>query len=388
MAENTFPFMSEDWAGLQETYWKAWADMARLGPGMQGYAAPPPWGDMLDQWWRLASPQAPEPVRDFYGRLIDEGKAYFQLTESLLGMFSHAGQDLTEWRDSVDTAFADMKRHIGGTDGEGRDALHQMLAAFWELPMDTWQRTAAVMSGAPGDFMAPLKEAVGGPVDAAREQVHRFLSAPGLGYTREHQEQYQVLSRLELEYQAAMEAYAASHAHIARRSVDRFQEAVMARVEKGERLDTLQAVYDLWVDSCEEAYAEHVFSDDYAKVHGRVVNSLMALKRHSRAMVDETLGMLNMPTRKEMNTLQARFQDLRRDLRAMQASQGVTEDAGTPVEATAPTRRAAAKKTAAPGRTASKQASPGPKAPEAAPKAVPRRKTAAGRTTSTGRAKS
>lgn len=173
----------------------------------------------------------------------------------------------------------------------------------------------------------------------------------------------------------------------------------MARVEKGEPLDTLQAVYDLWVDGCEEAYAEHVFSDEYAKVHGRVVNSLIALKRHSRAMVDETLGMLNMPTRKEMNTLQARFQDLRRDLRAMQASQGVTEDAGTPVEPTAPTRRAAAKKTAAPGRTASKQtggptkaaskqASPGAKAPEAAPTVAPRRKTAAGHTTCTGRAKS
>jgi len=388
MAENTVPFVSEDWAGLQEAYWKAWADMARLGPGTQGHAAPPPWGDMLDQWWRLASPQAPNPVRDFYGHLIEQGKAYFRLTENLLGMFSQSGEDLSKWRGSVDAAFTDMKRQLGGTDGEGRNALHQMLAAFWELPMDTWQRTAAVMSGAPGDFMAPLKEAVGGPLDAVREEMHRFLAAPGLGYTREHQEQYQTLSRLELAYQAAMEAYAASHAHIAKRSVERFEGAVKARAEKGEPLDTLQAVYDLWVDGCEEAYAEHVFTDEYAKVHGRLVNSLMALKKHSRAMVDETLGMLNMPTRKETTTLQARFQELRRDLRAMQASQGVTEEAGKPVEPTAPTRRAAAKKTAAPRRTASKQASPPAKARAAASKAAPGRKTAAGRTTRTGGAKS
>ena len=100
MAENTFPFMSEDWAGMQEAYWKAWADMARLGPRHTGPRCAPTVGRHARpvEARRLVSPQAPDPVRDFYGHLIDEGKAYLQLTENLLGMFSHAGQDLTEWR--------------------------------------------------------------------------------------------------------------------------------------------------------------------------------------------------------------------------------------------------------------------------------------------------
>lgn len=370
MTDKTFPFMSEDWLRLQETYWKSWADMAHLGPHTQDQPARPPWGDMLDQWWRLVSPQAPNPARDFYAHLVDQGKAYFQLTENVLGMFSPGGQDVTKWRGSVDAAFADMKRHLTGTDGEGRNALHQMLAAFWELPMDTWQRTVAVMSGAPGDFMAPLKGAVGGPLAPVREQMERFLAVPGLGYTREHQEQYQTLSRLWLAYQAAMEDYAGSYVEIAKRSVERFQEGVTARAEKGEPLGTLQAVYDLWVDGCEEAYAEHVFSDDYAKVHGGLVNSLMALKRHSRAMVDEGLGMLNMPTREELNTLQARFHELRRALRTMEAAQGLTEVSGPPAKPAVPA-----------GRLGAKKASPRAKAPKAAPRVAAKRRTGAVPTT-------
>ena len=37
-----------------------------------------------------------------------------------------------------------------------------------------------------------------------RDQIDRFLSVPGVGYTRESQEQYQRLSRLLLDYQQAL----------------------------------------------------------------------------------------------------------------------------------------------------------------------------------------
>jgi hypothetical protein len=67
------------------------------------------------------------------------------------------------------------------------------------------------------------------------------------------------------------------------------------------------------VQSCEEVYADQVRTPRYAQLHGRLVNALMALKRHQGMMVDEALGAMNMPTRAELRTLQDRVQEDRRE---------------------------------------------------------------------------
>jgi len=67
------------------------------------------------------------------------------------------------------------------------------------------------------------------------------------------------------------------------------------------------------VDCCEEVYAEYVMTDKYVKVHGDMVNSLMAVKQQGRKMMDDTMGSLNMPTRREIDTIHQRVQQLRRD---------------------------------------------------------------------------
>ncbi len=48
-------------------------------------------------------------------------------------------------------------------------------------------------------------------------------------------------------------------------------------------------------------------------------SSTMARPCFLTAMVDEVLGMLNMPTEQEINTVQARFQELRRELRTLRS---------------------------------------------------------------------
>jgi regulator of replication initiation timing len=60
-------------------------------------------------------------------------------------------------------------------------------------------------------------------------------------------------------------------------------------------------------------------SDEYQTVYGDLVNSLMALKRHLALMVDEGLEAMNIPSRSEINTLQKRQQELRRENHALRA---------------------------------------------------------------------
>ncbi len=124
-------------------------------------------------------------------------------------------------------------------------------------------------------------------------------------------------------------------------------------------VDSARGLYDLWVGCCEEVYAEQVMTPEYARIHGRLVNALMALKQRLSIMVDETLGALNMPTRSEVRTLQDRLQEtrrenkaLRRDLEELKAridTLGGAESTATAQTSpkTAPRRKTVAKKTAA-----------------------------------------
>ena len=320
MTDNSFPFLNNDWLKLQERYWQAWSDMNRFtsGTGAARTSSSRPWNQAIDQWWEAVSPKVSNPAQDFIGHLVGQGKSFFSLSENLLSSFTQASKvPGGDWQRLLDKAFTDMKTAVGATVPNGQESLGEMLA-FWELPMDTWQRTMSVMSGVPGDLMQPLKSLTSHQqLTPVRDQLNKFLSVPGVGYAREHQEQQQKLMQMLLDYQAAYEAYEAEYAKIAESSVERFQSKVMEAIERKESVDTLQGLFNLWVDACEEAYADRVFSEEYARVHGRLVNTLMAVKKQGQAIIDEALSMLNIPTREDMTSVQERYQGMRRELREM-----------------------------------------------------------------------
>lgn len=319
MTDNAFPFLSSDWLKVQERYWQAWNDMTRFTSGASGAraAASQPWSQAMDQWWTAVSPALSSPVQNFFGHLVDQGKSFFGLSENLFSGILDASKAATsgaDWQRLLEKSFADLKTAAGATLPDSGSSLGKMLA-FWELPMDTWERTMSVMSGVPGDFMQPLKTLTSQQQAPVREQLNKFLSVPGVGYAREHQSQYQKLMQLYMDYQTAFDVYSAEYTKIGNASVERFQSKVTEAIGSDKPIDSMQSLFNLWVDACEEAYADQVSSDEYAKVYGRLVNSLMAFKKQGQALADETLGLLSIPTREDITTLQQRYQMMRRELR-------------------------------------------------------------------------
>jgi polyhydroxyalkanoate synthesis regulator phasin len=82
-------------------------------------------------------------------------------------------------------------------------------------------------------------------------------------------------------------------------------------------VNSVRQVYNIWVDACEEVYAEYAMSDAYAKRYGEMVNALMAVKQQGARLVDEWLEAMNMPTRSEIGGLQRRLHDSRSDYRKL-----------------------------------------------------------------------
>jgi class III poly(R)-hydroxyalkanoic acid synthase PhaE subunit len=75
----------------------------------------------------------------------------------------------------------------------------------------------------------------------------------------------------------------------------------------------MRELYDQWVEMSEAAYSEFVMTEEYQKHYGHLVNSLLALKHQMSRMVDQTMEAMHMPTNAEINTLQCRQQELRRE---------------------------------------------------------------------------
>jgi len=310
------PFWDQDWMEANRRYWEGWTRVWRQPavPADSDPATAPPepgWAEALGRWWQLMNPATPLGSREVFERLIEQGKQFLRFGEGLSSALAGGGsgfQSTEEWRRAW-RAIAESWQS-GFTMPSGGPGV----AAFWTLPFDTWSRTASSASVFPGDFLGSHKpEAWGRLADGWQHDLERFLSVPALGYTREVQEQGQELTRLALEYQRALQAYADTFRTLGLDTLEGLEELG----KRGEPVTTLRALYDLWVDSSEEAYFALVATDSYAEAYGRMVNKLMALKKHGRTMVDEVVGAMGLPTGHGLNTLHQRQQELRREVVAL-----------------------------------------------------------------------
>ncbi|MCP4698138.1 MAG: class III poly(R)-hydroxyalkanoic acid synthase subunit PhaE [Gammaproteobacteria bacterium] len=324
MTEQT---SNPDWLSAQQEFWNAWFNLGKQtvaqSPASAGTAAPAQaWTDALDLWWKTVQPQVPSDSRAVFDRFIDQGKNYFQFNENFLKTFeqlSAAGSSVTDWQSFWNKALAQLKQNFSETDFINPDMM-----GFWEMPLENWQRTMSSVSAFPGDFFkgvgtADMRSPPG--TDAFRENINRMLSIPGLGYTRERQEQFQDGMHLWLEYQKAEQKYADIFNKMGMYTVERLQEKLQARDKKGEAIADMRTLYDLWVDAGEEVYAEIVTTEEYADINAALVNTLMAWKQHMRMILDNLLSSFNMPTRKEVDVLHARIHQLRKEAGKLRETQ-------------------------------------------------------------------
>ncbi len=312
--QGIFP---NDWLELQRKYWDGWTEMSRKSAGFDTSNITAPWEGALDHWWQAMSPAAAPASKEFMERLIEQGKVFFRMGE----LFTRgvAGNSASDGWLEVTKSLEDLQEKFRNSVDDSGDTLHRMMA-FWELPYDNWQRMMSSLAPTPGDLLRNM------PHDQMRGHLDKLLSAPGLGYTREEQAQYQDLMRRAIDYQKVLNEYLIFYSRLGVKAVERMQGYVKGVVESGKSIDSARALYDGWVDCCESVYAEEVASPEYAQIHGHLINAQMALKHRMSIMVDETLGTLNMPTRSELRTLQVRLQETRRENKSLRrALQDLTD---------------------------------------------------------------
>lgn len=291
MSDN--PFWSDEWMDLQRRYWESWG---QLSSGAEGDAAHQdnPWENALDHWWQAVSPNVPEMPRDFMEKMMEQGKRSFQLAEFFTQNLKGGGGE-----DALSSAFDNLRQGFA----------ENKMASYWDEQLDGWRQMAAVLSPLSANQAA-------GDLTGFIDQI---LSMPGLGITREDQEQQQEMARRLRAYQRAFQEYTELFSELGTLSVDRMQQQVEKLLAAGEKIDSARKLNDLWVSSCEAVYSKQVMTPEYARLHGELINALMRVRQQTTRLNDRYLGAMNLPTQGELKILQARMQENRREIRALRS---------------------------------------------------------------------
>jgi class III poly(R)-hydroxyalkanoic acid synthase PhaE subunit len=293
-------------------------------PFVQTGSAANPFNGAIEQWWATMKPEMQGDIGTVAQRFFDMGKNFMSMAE---GMFGASGQEqpdaamnmwmssmqavLEQWiaqiQANIDFATPDLPG-VSGTTLSSWAEFADSIAPWLHMSQNLLKEVAE--GHLPGGIEMP-------GVGAAQEQFFRALSMPGLGYTREQQEHLQGLAQHLLTYHDALRAYKLAFAKTALASLQSVQKRLRAMHEKGEKIESLRGLYDMWVDASEEAYAKFAMSDEYQVVYGDLVNALMQVRKDINQLSEQHYHLMNIPTRSEIDTMQHRQQENRRENRLL-----------------------------------------------------------------------
>ncbi|MGV8941393.1 MAG: class III poly(R)-hydroxyalkanoic acid synthase subunit PhaE [Lysobacter sp.] len=320
---------SEDFAALARQYWSRWGEMLRgqaapapasgfgaagfagsgfpgffgAGAGMPGAGlsgagasgaaagAMPGWNEAV-AWWSQLAQGGSHPADAAVERFNNQARGWYAQMQQLAAQF--AGQDAS----AADIAKA-WKQGFGGAGGN---------------PF------AEALRGMQGPGQQGFEQWLG-QVAPWLEQMQRegqsWLGTPALGFTREHQQRWQQLASTLQDYQQQDKAYQALLAEAMQDAFKRFEDKLAACSEPGKQLESARALFDLWIDAAEEAYAEVALSPRFRDAYGALVNAQMRLRSAVQREVEQAGEAMGVPTRTEVDAAHRKITQLERELRRL-----------------------------------------------------------------------
>ncbi len=306
-------FTDADAVNVQKAFLDAWSNFHRLiysDPTQTNSSeVNSDWPlQLMDSWNRLAGGTLPDNIQRLCSTLVNQSHVYNFIGDQLSALMdNYNGVDKTSknWQRQLDGYFDALK---SGFAAHGMTNIFQKIL---ELPMDNIQRTLSSASVMPGDFLQGFKN------NGLHATTEKYLSVPGIGYTRESQEQYLKGIRLRTDYQNALNDFNNAYSRVGVQAMEKLRQQMVRLGEEDKSITSLRQIYDLWVDANEQAYADFFYSEEYPRLYGALVNSLMHYKQHNQRTVNELLAAMNIPTQQGVNTVKEKQQDLRRGLQSV-----------------------------------------------------------------------
>ena len=151
-----------------------------------------------------------------------------------------------------------------------------------------------------------------------RAETAAAMRMPAFGFAREHQERLQALALAQLRWQEAQQDYGRLMAKASRDAFSRFESKLASHEEPGRQISSVRALFDLWVEAAEEAWAELALSQEYRHAFGALVNAQMRQRAAAQAIGEQVASTYGWPERGELDSAHRKIAELERQLRRMQ----------------------------------------------------------------------
>lgn len=305
MGDSSNSDWMKQWQALSQQSVDAWTEVARDAMSQAGRGRV----DGFEQWSRAfaAGPGAGSQAETIE-RLVDGAKNYVAFMQTLLAAAgANPADGVPPWSDALRQAFA-----MPG----GPALFDHPLARLWNEHAGAGNAQAA---------FARLFGALPGGGNPTGE-LKAWLQLPAFGYLREHQEHQQKSAVAWVEYQEQLARYNAKMLEAARRGFELFEGKLTEREQPGRQIESLRALYDLWVDAAEEGYAEIALSQEFREIYGELTNAQMRLRSQIQQEIERLSVDLGMPTRSELNSIGERLQALRREVRAQRGGDALIDE--------------------------------------------------------------
>jgi len=285
----------KDWEALHQQWQSAVSDgVNRFMQGGRGQR----WSDQFNGFGDLFAGKLGDTTDAATDRFVGGAKQYLDWVEKFSGQLASGVSFPTSSDDWVK-----LFQGALGPMGETQNPLRDMFAA---------------MSGDTARGFDQFTSGWGNPADMMKGEMKGFLGMPAFGFNRESQERQQRIGIAFMAYQEAMSAYNRLMLDASKRAVEKFQSLLAERETPGRQVDSLRAVYDLWIDAAEAGYAEVALGDEFQTAYGDLVNKQMTLRSLIQGEVERATGQFGMPTRTEVNSTARRMQEMRREMRVLE----------------------------------------------------------------------
>lgn len=282
-----------DFEALTRQYLSAWGDVLRSGGAKPDamHAGTQAWHQGID-WWTQQVHGNRSEVNTVIERFNSQARNWFgqmqQVAAQFAGQEAGAGEVARAWKQAMgavgENPFPEMFRAMRGQGQQG---------------LDQWIEDASPY------------------LDAFKREGASWLGMPAFGFARERQERQQALTQALLDYQDKTSAYNALMMKSAQRAYEVFEDKLAERSEPGRQLQSARAMFDLWIDSAEEAYAEIALSPEFSMVYGALVDAQMRVRGGMQKEVEQMSEKLGMPTRTEVDGAHRKIAELERQLRRL-----------------------------------------------------------------------
>jgi class III poly(R)-hydroxyalkanoic acid synthase PhaE subunit len=142
--------------------------------------------------------------------------------------------------------------------------------------------------------------------------------APPLGPTRELQEIWQRAARLADELQQAQTRLAGLWNEVVTTALQQLGARATSLLSGSASPDSLQALYDQWIDTAESVYAQAARAPAFAAAQADFGNASSRLRSAQRELIELGAREFDLPTRAELNTVHQQLRDLKRSLRELE----------------------------------------------------------------------